>query len=453
MIEIGNLSEFNQARCREITACNNTEIVAILSENDGRFPNIYLLLTETTRFYTECFSELQRYIKREKRLVVFETPSRVAITHEYTVEGIGGLTQGFHFLFNTRERLSWLKIFLEDKRVSIASRAKVESLLVKKLGAELEEFSLLLHTTTEDAAKRLYEASDGKPCFVEYNQKELKGQQSLLLSVTFFDSIRNKKTHHWKRWWSPLQEKEITYNYSTISENANAWIYFKSPANFVLDVSHTAKENHVEASPSNDDEITSLVLTPMGEKLSVDFMISINVPNALKVWYNVMLYMSCIGVLWGLGLLILGQYDFISDKMIETFSNCSYAIMAAIIATRGWLMSEEQVMKKISNCYTAIIGILIVLVIVLTSMSNLKSANINEQLNSKPHNSLPQDRNNVNTNSDNTIVNFNHDHTKANGKLNDTNGKKGKFCDSLSKRPQDIKSNKENGNCYDKSTR
>ena len=63
------------------------------------------------------------------------------MTHEYTIEGMGNQSQGFHFLFNTRERLSWLKVFIEDKRVSIASRAKVVSLLTKKLGKELEEFA------------------------------------------------------------------------------------------------------------------------------------------------------------------------------------------------------------------------------------------------------------------------------------------------------------------------
>ena len=40
MIETGNLSEFNDARKRNIFSCNDAEIVAILSENRDRFPNI-----------------------------------------------------------------------------------------------------------------------------------------------------------------------------------------------------------------------------------------------------------------------------------------------------------------------------------------------------------------------------------------------------------------------------
>lgn len=424
MIEIGKLSEFNMARSRDISECNDTEIVTVLSENRQCFPNIYFLLTETTKFYTEKFPDLQKYIKREKRLVVFETPSRVTIHNEYTIEGMNNQSQSFHFLFNTRERLSWLKIFLEDKRVSIASRAKVISLLKKKLDFELENLAELLHISKDDIAIRLYEASDGKPCFIEFNHKEYKGQQSLLLSITFFDSIRNKTSQYKKRWWSPLQEKLINYNYSTISGNANAWIYFKSPSNFVLSASHNAIEGQYEASPSNDDEITSLVLTPKGEKLSIDFDISINVPQALKVWYNIMLYLAYAGILWGLVLIVI-LYGSITDNMIETFNNCSFAIIAALIATRGWLMAEEQVMKKISNYYTFIICILITLIMTLSFMYHAKLENTSKLIQDNRNNelSIPID----------SVVNDIHNNinAKVNDTLNNIGNIKFKVCDSL----------------------
>ena len=428
MIETGNLSEFNEIRKRDISSCNDTEIVAILSEKKNSFPNIYFLLTETTKFYTENFSDLQKYIKREKRLVVFETPSRVSMTHEYTIEGAGNISQGFYFLFNTRERLSWLKIFLEEKRVSIASRAKVVSLLMKKLDSELGDFAAVLHLSPIDAAVRLYEASDGKPCFIEFNNKEYKGQQSLLLSITFFDSIRNKILHRRERWWSPLQEKQISYNYSTISGTANAWVYFKAPANFVLSVSNNATDGQYEASPSNDDEITSLVLTPKGEKLSIDFKISINVPNALNVWYNVMLYLAYLGVLWGfvlVGNILCGS---IQDKMIETFNNCSYAIIAALIATRGWLMSEEQVMKKISNHYTFIICILIAIIMTLSFVQYQRSDNVIDQ-----QNTTFENRNNDYLISSDSVVYDIHNNVKSatNDTLNNTRKIKSKANDSL----------------------
>lgn len=428
MIETGNLSEFNEIRKRDISSCNDAEIVAILSEKKNSFPNIYSLLTETTKFYTENFSDLQKYIKREKRLVVFETPSRVSMTHEYTIEGAGNISQGFYFLFNTRERLSWLKIFLEEKRVSIASRAKVVSLLMKKLDTELGNFAAVLHISPIDAAMRLYEASDGKPCFIEFNNKEYKGQQSLLLSITFFDSIRNKVSQCRKRWWSPLQEKEINYNYSTISGNANAWVYFKSPANFVLSVSNNATYGQYESSPSNDDEITSLVLTPKGEKLSIDFKISIDVPNALKRWYNVMLYLAYLGVLCGLILVGDVLFGTVQNKIIETFNNCSYAIIAALIATRGWLMSEEQVMKKISNRYTYIICILIALIMTISFVPHTSFDNTNE-----PIEMMLGNKNNEHSISLDSVDYNIHNNKKSNtyDTLNHAKKKSPHTCDSL----------------------
>jgi hypothetical protein len=95
---------------------------------------------------------------------------------------------------------------------------------------------------------------------------------------------------------------------------------------------------------------------------------------------NAMLYLAYLGVLWGLvlvGNILCGS---IQDKMIETFNNCSYAIIAALIATRGWLMSEEQVMKKISNRYTFIICILIAIIMTISFVPHTRPDNTNEPI-------------------------------------------------------------------------
>lgn len=379
MIESGNFSDFNLRRLRALSECPDRTIAEIVNSHIDEFPKTLKLLTETTRFYTENFPELQQYIKREKRLIVFETPSRVSITHEYTVEGIGGkLNNGFYFLFNALERLSWLKISLEGHRVSIASKEKVVAMLLKSLGAELDYLSAYLGEVQDKIAWSLYNAADGKPCFVEFNQKEQKCQQSLLFCVSFFDSIRNKSRKGFDRWFSPLQEKELLYNYSTISDNANAWVYFKAPSNFVLNVTHNAQKNEFEESKSNDDEITSLVLKPHGERLSVDFKISVNVPKALKVWYNGMFWLAFALTLFGV-LLTIAQFKMVDvEHFVETFNNCAFAIVAAIIATRGWLMSEEQVMKKMSNGYTFFVILLIFIIILLSAIPLFRGAD-NEQ--------------------------------------------------------------------------
>lgn len=359
MIEKGNLSSFNLARVRDIHECGDAQIVSIVSNARDSYPLVYLLLTETTKYYTTNFSELHQKIKREKRLVIFETPSRVQMTHEYTIEEAGNLENDFYFLFNATERLSWLTIFLEEKRISIASKEIVISKLIEKLGEELDSLAFIIREDKKAVANRLYNVSDGKPCFVEFNKAEHAGQQSLLLSLSFFDSIQDKKRNGLKRWWSPLQEKLLTFNYTTLSGNATSWIYFKAPTNFVLKVCNNAEERYVEHSKSNDDEITSIVLKPSGQSLSVDFDISVDVPDALTWWYNGMLYAAIIVFVTCVGSIVFS----VDESVINILNNVSLTVVAALIATRGWLMSEEQVMKKMSIWYTILASVLLFLVL------------------------------------------------------------------------------------------
>lgn len=362
MIEKGILSDFNLSRKRVLFACKDYELAKNIFENQHKLPLTYKLLTRTTDFYTEHFSELQKLIKREKRLLVFETPSRVRITHEYTIEGGEKLGNGFYFLFNTTERLSWLTIKLEEHRISIASKEKVIENLQKVLDPELNILSSVLNQSKDDLIQRLYENSDGKPCFVEFNRIASCRQQSLLFFLTFFDSIQKKENYYIKR-LSPLREKLIIYNYSTLTDNASSWIYFKAPNNFVLSAkSNLNNSRFIEVSPSNDDEITSFVLKPNGVPLSIDIEISINVPKALSFWYNGMFWLALSLVILG----VLVFFSVISDSIVEVFRDCSYAMIAALIATRGWLMSEEQVMKDMSIFYTIFIVILIALTITLS---------------------------------------------------------------------------------------
>lgn len=367
MIERGNLSSFNQSRIRDLSECNDEALVSIILTEQTSFPLIYLLLTQTTKFYSQHFAELQDKIKREKRLVVFETPSRVQMTHEYTIEGAGDMKQGFFFLFNATKRLSWLKVYLEGSRISIASKEKIISILKAKLADELEILESFLKEERDIIVRKLYELSDGKPCFVEFNQKEYKGQQSLLLSLTFFDSIQNKELSRCERIMSPLKEKVLTYNYNTLSDKASSWIYFKAPSNFVLSVENHAGPSEIEKSDSNDEEISAFVLTPNGKHLDIRFDISVNVPGALRSWYHTLFYFAITMAVVCLSLSLYSIWKQVPVNFVEKINNASLAVAAALIATRGWLMSEEQVMKSISRWYTGLVVILVIFPMVFSS--------------------------------------------------------------------------------------
>lgn len=141
-----------------------------------------------------------------------------------------------------------------------------------------------------------------------------------------------------------------------------------------MSADYDLEPDQVEISPSNDDEITSLVLKPNGNSISANFTISINVPTALKNWYNAMLYLAFILMLVCVGSLFYMYSNSLSKDVLGTINNCVYAVIAALIATRGWLMSEEQVMKRISNWYTFFIFVLLGLVLLLSILSNKGAA-------------------------------------------------------------------------------
>ena len=118
----------------------------------------------------------------------------------------------------------------------------------------------------------------------------------------------------------------------------------------------------VDPSHSNDDEITSIVFTPNGTPLSAKIEISVEVPMALFWWYNIMLYVSIVVALICFGFLMASFKFMIPQSVVDILNNISFAMVAALIATRGWLMSEEQVMKSISNWYAALVGIMMLLI-------------------------------------------------------------------------------------------
>ena len=143
----------------------------------------------------------------------FETPNRVLLTNEYELENTEALKNGEYYLFNTRDRLSWLTIFTDDKQVAVVSRKRVMELLQNCLKTELGRLASQIKKSQEDLVEYLYEKSDGKPCFISCNSNVKS------IRVSYFDSVlseKNEKKYKGNIWLEPIQEKCITYNPSLI---------------------------------------------------------------------------------------------------------------------------------------------------------------------------------------------------------------------------------------------
>ena len=108
--------------------------------------------------------------------------------------------------------------------------------------------------------------------------------------------------------------------------------------------------------------------------------IDIKVPKSLKVWYLSLYYVSITVLLFIFSFLIDKYNLFSSSKLLQFLCitndllvhidkdkllNICLAIIAGIIATRGWLIVEETVLKNIAIKFTLMFIIYIILSLII----------------------------------------------------------------------------------------
>ena len=368
MIEYGHFGDFNDKRRRSVPFRELTEAFPEGLPNSfwnyfsKDYPLITLLLSETTRFYEEVFGDLISHVAREKRQLVFETPNRVELTNEYELENLEALADGDYFLFNTRDRLSWLTIYLEDEHIPVVSRNRVCELLSSRLNGEDVKMATAVGWSKEQLLNVLYFLSDGKPCFIHYTGKRHS------IKLKYYDSVQKGEGEGVKGCMllAPIIEKALRYNYQPVSSTANNWFYTRSPKDFQLEAAvPEEKERFIERQSSQDPEIHSLVIRGNEGAGSIPFNIKVKVPEGLKWWYYGLYYAAWVAtviLLVSLGLLLVTDV-----KLLQPYSVAGvYALFAAMITTRGWLMHDAHVFNELSKIYTVLSFVMLAEAIVYT---------------------------------------------------------------------------------------
>lgn len=368
MIEYGHFGDFNDKRRRIVPFRKLTESFPKGLPNSfwnyfsEDYPLINLLLSETTRFYEEVFDDLICHVAREKRQLVFETPNRVELTNEYELENLETLVDGVYFLFNTRDRLSWLTIYLENEHIPVVSRNRVCELLSSRLNGEDEKMATAIGWSKEQLLNVLYSLSDGKPCFIHYIGKRHS------IKLKYYDSVQKREGDGVKgcKLLSPIVEKVLSYNYQPVSSTANNWFYTRSPKDFQLEaVVPEEKERFIERQSSQDPEIHSLVIRGNEGAGSIPFNIKVKVPEGLKWWYYGLYYAVWVATIFlALSIILLVVADV---KLLQPYSVAGvYALFAAMITTRGWLMHDAHVFNELSKIYTVLSFVMLAEAIVYT---------------------------------------------------------------------------------------
>ena len=360
MKENGKFGDFNVSKKRKIDDIMNKEpslLRSLFQDEKNSFiksfasdyPDIYFLLTDTTSYYEKKFGGLINKILREKRKMEFETPNRVLLTYEYELQQSteNKLKNVAYYLFNTRDRLSWLTIYADSVNTAIASQKQVKDLLSRELMNEINKLTTYLRITQEELVDFLYDKSDGKPCFIfcKSNVKSIK--------ICYYDSVQEpeeKKSGNIIKFFSPIIEKEIKYTYRTLAPISNCWFYTRAPKNFYLNVNCNKKNVEIDKQASQDPEISSLVIKGISERQNVPFSIDVIVPDGLKYWYVGIYYVSFVTIVLKVIFIFIG----------ENSCNGIFPLIAALITTRGWLMNESHSFNFLSKAYTCFVVVLMI---------------------------------------------------------------------------------------------
>ena len=92
------------------------------------------------------------------------------------------------------------------------------------------------------------------------------------------------------------------------------------------------------------------------------------VPKTLKWWYGMVV---SIGMAFMLVFVSIGITLIVNKKpLTPVFAQVGISIVAAIIASRGWMMNDETVLKRVSNLMTILAILILSCLVVLYTVSS-----------------------------------------------------------------------------------
>ena len=357
---------------------NNAETLSF-NLDESACPMSNLFYKDTNAFYRKYCDSFNKFKLREKRFLDFETPNRALITHEYDIKIENTFNYNkFYYLFNPTERLGWLKVSQEGKRLSVAKSETVKKIIKKIL---INELTATYSSNANSRFDELWNKKKGLPCFIKL--EEIKNCNDFLLTASYYDSIKENlqnRSHKLLVFFSPLLERQIKYDYFPL-KNRTSWLYIKSPDHFNIKYQSpkgNTSNNDIDANLNNeevDPEKISLAILNKKDTTTLENTVKLSfdilVPPSLKVWFLTIYYISIITLVILLGYLLNTIYLLLFNPIWNTDSMYKdndlggfvLTVIAAIIATRGWLISEETILRRYSINLTLIMGIIIVLYI------------------------------------------------------------------------------------------
>lgn len=320
-----------------------------------------LFIDDELAFYKRYCNQFNSCVIREKKILEFENPNRMRVVYEFDVKKLK-ITEKPLFVFLPNTRKNWMKVIWEGRRLSISSREAVMRVVFTIVKDDLEKLkSTMKYAGTPSSLWKdvIWPADKHIPCFVDgtfIKKQEESGQ----MMIEFYDSF--EVFSHVGHKCSLFEERGYLYEYYLDAGDSH-WLYVKAPDRFQVILSTSDKQT--EVIPGNDPEIKAYRIYPRSEGNKVQIKIDIRVPRTLKWWYGMIVIL---GVIYLIAFLAISIFLTCMNKQLTpAFAQVGISLVAAIIASRGWMMNDETVLKKVSLIMTGLaIAILICLSVMYT---------------------------------------------------------------------------------------
>lgn len=325
-----------------------------------------LFLKDDRAFYGKFCSELTNRIIREKRILEFENPNRVKVCYEYDIVTASESrlnNSDIIFLFLPDKRKSWLKIKCCGQRLTVAKSAKIKDALYDKVRDDVAKLAkeLTYERKEYNLWEEIWNDKESIPCFVYAEPLMGLLAKGGIVEIEFYDFLDEDTTK--KKCWARLfDEKHYVFTYPKISKG-NYWLYVKSSSKFDVVVTHT-HEDAIEANQKNDPEVQSYTIYGSKAKDVEEFKISVRVPKTLKMWYRALVWLGSLYILCFAGICAMAVIKGLAASQFSpVYAQVGISLIAAIIATRGWMMNEETVLGRVSKWFTWIIIVIVTMLI------------------------------------------------------------------------------------------
>ena len=317
-------------------------------------------------FYKKYCHDLTDRIIREKRILEFENPNRVKVCYEYDViaqsVNSNGQEEGIIFLFLPDKRKSWLKVFLNGRRVTIADGKKIKDTLYEVVKSDVATLRNDVDYIQSEHAlwAEIWEDRKPIPCFVFSKDVNEQLKNGGIVEIAFYDFLDVDTSI--KRCPARLfDEKYYGYEYPKVA-TGNSWLYVKAPSKF--DIHVECDKRFVEKNAGEDPEINSFTIKGDVAPEEVRFKLSVKVPGTLKLWYSALVTLGAAFVLVFAGVFVAAIMQGVKGcNFSPVYAQVGISIIAAIIATRGWLMNEETVLRRVSKWLTWIVIVIVVMLV------------------------------------------------------------------------------------------